>query len=288
MNLRNGLSIFVWCCALTGFFFSTILEAQESFQAPRVSNPLRENSSNRLNNQPSGFQYPTERSSQSLQPNGNGLSDPLQNQNRSSQGVDQFRQLSPGVTEASSNGLPASASVEVKKSASPESRMIGGSEKVTKEDAGSDSSKKLTLVSPGKLLTAVMFVVFLILITARYWKRHIPGASIPIPTESLTVLGERKLNKNHSICLVRLGSRVLVLGASADGLRTLTEITDPVEIDFLSGMARSSQSDTVFTSALGSFLKKSQSPSSALNAKSTASNATSSRSTSRSVEVPRV
>lgn len=111
-------------------------------------------------------------------------------------------------------------------------------------------------ISSGQIFVSLVFVIVLIVFTARYWKRHLPGGGATISNEVMTILGERKVNKQHSICLVRLGSRILVLGASSEGLRTLSEITDPVEIDLLAGMAKTSAEEARFSQSLQKFMKK--------------------------------
>jgi hypothetical protein len=64
------------------------------------------------------------------------------------------------------------------------------------------------------------------------------------------VLGRRSLDNRHAVTLVRCGSRVLVLGFSPQGMHTLAEVTDPVEVDFLSGLCRPSGESTPFAQAI--------------------------------------
>ncbi len=59
-----------------------------------------------------------------------------------------------------------------------------------------------------------------------------------LPTEALELLGKRTLEPRASIHLVRCGPKILVLGVGPDGIRTLSEITDPIEIDLLAGACR--------------------------------------------------
>lgn len=87
-------------------------------------------------------------------------------------------------------------------------------------------------------------IVLLILIAARLLKKHSPLINGGIPHEAIEVLGRKYLDQKQSIFLLRLGSRVLVVGSSAHGLRTLTEVTDPVEIDYLAGLCRQSLGDS--------------------------------------------
>lgn len=81
-------------------------------------------------------------------------------------------------------------------------------------------------------------VVALILITAKFLRKNMPGATAALPANVVQVLGRKSLDYRHTIHLIRLGSRLLILGSSQDGLRTLAEITDPVEVDCLAGLCK--------------------------------------------------
>ena len=96
--------------------------------------------------------------------------------------------------------------------------------------------------SPWKTFGALAFVLALIIVGAKLWKKHGPGMAAGLPAEAIDVLGKRHLDSRQSIHLVRVGSRILVLGSSAEGLRTLAEVTDPVEVDYLAGLCQQSNS----------------------------------------------
>jgi flagellar biogenesis protein FliO len=87
-------------------------------------------------------------------------------------------------------------------------------------------------------LASLAAVLGMIVLGARLWKKHGPLGRPGLPGEALEVLGRRILDPRQSIYLVRLGSRILVLGATPAGLSTLSEITDPVEVDVLAGLCR--------------------------------------------------
>lgn len=56
--------------------------------------------------------------------------------------------------------------------------------------------------------------------------RH-PGG---LPNAAVELIGTRPITPTTAVHLVRVGSRLLVLGGGADGLRTLSEISDPEEV----------------------------------------------------------
>jgi len=95
-------------------------------------------------------------------------------------------------------------------------------------------------------LTAVLALIYL---TAKVLRKSIPAAQRTLPVEVVQVLGRKPLDYRHSIHLIRCGSKLLVVGSSQEGLTTLCEMTDPVEIDYLAGLCKPSEP----TSVAGSF-----------------------------------
>jgi flagellar biogenesis protein FliO len=77
------------------------------------------------------------------------------------------------------------------------------------------------------------------------------------------VLGRRNVDSRHAVTLLRCGSRILVIGFSPQGMQVLTEMTDPVEVDFLTGLCRQSGEDTQFTQAFLDLFRRPQSTDSA-------------------------
>jgi flagellar biogenesis protein FliO len=91
-------------------------------------------------------------------------------------------------------------------------------------------------------LVAVLGLVFLV---AKVVRKGVPAAQKPLPPEVVHLLGRKALDYRHSVHLVRFGSRLLMLGTSQEGLRTLSEISDPVEIDYLAGLCKPSEPSSV-------------------------------------------
>jgi len=89
-----------------------------------------------------------------------------------------------------------------------------------------------------KTVTVLGGIVCVILVGAKLLRKHAPKLSGGIPPEALEVLGKRTVDRGQFIYLVRLGSRILIIGSSPAGLQTLGEVTDPVEIDYLAGLCR--------------------------------------------------
>lgn len=90
---------------------------------------------------------------------------------------------------------------------------------------------------------AGLFAVFGLFVGAKVWlTRHGPVGFRGLPVEALELLGRKTIEPRVSIHVVRCGPKILVLGVSPDGVRTLTEITDPVEIDLMAGACRAKES----------------------------------------------
>lgn len=73
---------------------------------------------------------------------------------------------------------------------------------------------------------------------ARWIRRHGPAVLRALPDEAVEPLGQRALSRGVTVHLVRCGQKMLLLGVGPDGVRTLSEITDPVEVDLLAGACR--------------------------------------------------
>ena len=85
---------------------------------------------------------------------------------------------------------------------------------------------------------ALLVVLAIFLFGAKLWRKHIPVANIGLPTEAIEILGRKSIESRHSVYLIRCGTRILVVGSSVDGMQTLAEVTDPVEVDHLAGICR--------------------------------------------------
>ncbi len=103
------------------------------------------------------------------------------------------------------------------------------------------SDNRHATLSPLTVVSALAVVICLILVLARVFRRHAPLFSQALPTEALEVLGRRFLDQRPSIVLLRIGSRILVVGSSAAGLQGLGELSDPVEVDLIAGMCRTTR-----------------------------------------------
>jgi flagellar protein FliO/FliZ len=87
-------------------------------------------------------------------------------------------------------------------------------------------------------IAALGVIALGLVLAVRFLKRHGPPSLRGLPTDAVEALGQRILSRGVAVHLVRCGSRMLLLGVGPDGVRTLSEITDPVEVDRLTGACR--------------------------------------------------
>ena len=71
-----------------------------------------------------------------------------------------------------------------------------------------------------------------------YWLKPLIGVRGNLPAEALETLGRRAIDQKLAIHLIRCGGKVLVVGVSPEGARTLSEITDPMEVQRLVAVCR--------------------------------------------------
>jgi flagellar biogenesis protein FliO len=117
------------------------------------------------------------------------------------------------------------------------------------------SEKPAAINSSWSALGALVIVVGLILVLARLLRRHTPMFSQSLPTDALEILGRRVVDPRQAILLVRIGSRILVVGSSPSGLNALGQIDDAVEVDVLAGLCRRGPQAGILGSSFFKLLK---------------------------------
>ena len=88
------------------------------------------------------------------------------------------------------------------------------------------------------LLGGLAIVLGLFFLLAWVMKRGLPKGTAVLPAEVVEVLGRSPLAPRQQMHLLRIGNKLLLVCISAAGAETLTEITDPVEVDRLAGLCQ--------------------------------------------------
>jgi flagellar biosynthesis protein FliP len=100
-------------------------------------------------------------------------------------------------------------------------------------DKNADGGSSLAKVA-GSLLV-VLGVFFL---AVWLFRRMSPQGHKVLPPEAFEMLGRVPLGNRQQAHLVRCGNKILLLSVSVAGVETLTEITDPAEVERLAGLCR--------------------------------------------------
>lgn len=69
-------------------------------------------------------------------------------------------------------------------------------------------------------------------------RRTAPRGSTILPGEVFEVLGRAPLAARQQVHLLRCGAKLLLVSVTPTGTETLTEVTDPLEVDRLAGLCR--------------------------------------------------
>jgi flagellar protein FliO/FliZ len=163
--------------------------------------------------------------------------------------------------------VQASAFEPVADESKPARLAPAKSEKTLTLSPPSDASRPQR--SPGSTQSLVTLggslaiVVGLFLLVAWVMKRGMPKSASLLPREALEVLGRAPLAGKHQVHLLRCGNKMLLVSVTAAGVETLTEITDPVEVDRLSGLCQQSRrgsSTKAFQQVLSQFEQEPTAP----------------------------
>ena len=103
-----------------------------------------------------------------------------------------------------------------------------------KEAAGRQSG----LGSLGTLAGSLMVVLTLFFVVMWLMRRAAPQGAQTLPGEVVEVLGRAPLAGRQQMHLLRCGRKLLLVSVTPDGATTLTEITDPEEVDRLAGLCQ--------------------------------------------------
>lgn len=119
----------------------------------------------------------------------------------------------------------------------------------------SRSSLWMTYAILGVIVGGVVF-------GGRWLKRISPG-KFGSPDGAIDVLGSRPLTPQHTVHVLSIGERVLIVGTGPDGMRTLSEITDPAESLHVTALCKSGAPESALPSHRSAVSEDSQSGTSA-------------------------
>ena len=119
-----------------------------------------------------------------------------------------------------------------------------------------ERSSRTATAGWGSTVWPLLAIVVAIVLGTRWLKKYSPTAARGLPSEAFDVLGRRLVDQRTSVVMARCGSRILVFSLSPQGLQTLAEITDPVEVDCLAGLCHTAQRDQSLADTFRAMLHK--------------------------------
>jgi flagellar biogenesis protein FliO len=99
-----------------------------------------------------------------------------------------------------------------------------------------DFSKLESLSTAG---AGLAIVVGLFLVCMWMFRRSGPKPNGPLPTDAFAVLGRAALTPQSFAHLLRVGNKLVLVAMTPSGVQPLTEVTDPMEVDRLTGLCAS-------------------------------------------------
>jgi flagellar biogenesis protein FliO len=100
----------------------------------------------------------------------------------------------------------------------------------------SQGTGSVATMIPATALCLVALIVFWIACSS--FRKKMPQFAPTLPNEALEFLGRKSIDQRSTIFYIRCGNRILIVGQSEGGMRTLGEMTDPLEIDLVAGLCR--------------------------------------------------
>lgn len=121
-----------------------------------------------------------------------------------------------------------------------------------------EGGAKTTSGLPSLVTVAASLLIVLGLFFALVWflKRGNPKANAILPQEVVEILGRAPLDGRQQLHLLRVGRKLLLVSVTPAGAETLTEITEPLEVDRLAGLcmqARPNSATTAFRQVFQQF-----------------------------------
>lgn len=109
---------------------------------------------------------------------------------------------------------------------------------LTPHRQGDSESRGSSVRALGTIAGSLAIVLTLLFVALWLLRRTVPAAAQPLPLEVVEVLGRAPLSGRQQMHLLRCGRKLLLVSVTPECAKTLTEITDPLEVDRLSGLCQ--------------------------------------------------
>jgi len=95
------------------------------------------------------------------------------------------------------------------------------------------------------VISSLLIVIGLLLGAAWCYRRASPNATSSLPKDVLQVLGRAPLAPRQQLVLLRFNNKLVLVSNLQGDVRTISEITDPLEVDRVAGICESSQAGSI-------------------------------------------
>jgi flagellar protein FliO/FliZ len=127
-----------------------------------------------------------------------------------------------------------------------------------RSERGSETLAKPTTRTPANALGTVAgslgIVLGLFVVIVWISRRFAPAGSAILPKEAVELLGRAPLAGRQQVQLIRIGNKLLLVALTSGGCETLTEVTEPTEVEHLLVLCRRGRpgsSAAAFSQVLG-------------------------------------
>ncbi|MBI9017111.1 MAG: FliO/MopB family protein [Phycisphaerae bacterium] len=138
-----------------------------------------------------------------------------------------------------------------------DNKVVGGKKPQVSQGQQQDNNEdtKPKPFSTWKMMGSLILVIIVIFGIALAVRRFMPGGKVLGNITAVKVLSRTAIGPRQSLCLVRLGSRILLVGLSSGHMTTLQSIDDPDEISRIMGLIES-ESNSSITNSFGSLFSR--------------------------------
>lgn len=115
------------------------------------------------------------------------------------------------------------------------------------QDKGKDKEKRSSGTAEMfvSVMSSLLIVIGLVLGAAWCYRRAMPGTTGSLPKQVIQVLGRTPLAPRQQLVLIRFGQKLVLVSNLHGEVRTVSEITDPLEVDRVAGMCESAQAGSI-------------------------------------------
>jgi flagellar protein FliO/FliZ len=165
-------------------------------------------------------------------------------------------QAAPGTLQASgASQVVTAAAIEPLANSIAETRTRLDPPSAKASPTADRSSSGSTLKMMLSVGSSLLIVIGLFLGVAWFARKTMNATFGGLPKQVVSILGRTPLAPRQQLVLVRFGSKLVLVSMIQGEARTISEITDPLEVDQLAGLCESSQPGSI-TSSFRSVLQQ--------------------------------